>query len=53
MSDINEVLFLVQNGFSYVEASQLSDLTRTAFVYTIQIQKGGRVNWENGEIAFK
>jgi hypothetical protein len=52
-SATNEVLFLVQNGFSFETASLLPDLTRTAYVYTIQIQKGGKVSWDNGDIQFE
>lgn len=49
----NEILFLVQNGFSFREAAELSDLTRTSYVYTIQIQKGGKVSWDDGTISFE
>lgn len=42
----------MQNGFSYKEAAYLEPLTRVAFVYAIQAQKGAVVDWETGEITF-
>lgn len=50
---MNEVAFLLQNGFTLDEACSLDPLLRLSFIYMIQQQKGAKIDWKSGEISFK
>jgi len=41
----------MQHGFSLTEACELDPILRRSFIYIIQEQKGGTVNWKTGKIS--
>jgi hypothetical protein len=50
---LNEIAYLVQNGFSYSEALEMSPLERRGYVYIIQKQSGAEIDWETGNVQYK
>jgi hypothetical protein len=43
----------MQHGFSVSEACALDPILRQGFIYIFHQQKGGKVDWDTGEVFYE